>query len=75
MQSYRLPPVSKEFLEILDKAFEHPDVVPGVDRDTLMFRAGCRHVVDWIKKQTSVSNIPNPVQQQLAEVRYGSASH
>ena len=73
MQSYRLPPVSKEFLEILDKAFEHPDVVPGADRDTLMFSAGCRHVVDWINKHTSTSNIPNPVQQQLAEVRYGSA--
>jgi hypothetical protein len=38
-----------------------------------MFSAGCRHVVDWINKHTSTSNIPNPVQQQLAEVRYGSA--
>ena len=75
MQSYRLPPVSKEFLEILDKAFEHPDVVPGADRDTLMFNAGCRHVVDWIKKHTSVSTIANPVQQQLAEVRYGFTSN
>jgi hypothetical protein len=73
MQSFRLPPVSKEFLEILDKTFEHPDVVPGADRDTLMHNAGSRRVVDWIKKHTSTSSIPNPVQQQLAEVRYGSA--
>jgi hypothetical protein len=74
MESYRLPPVSKEFLEILDKAFAQPVVFPGADRDQLMYDSGCRYVVDWIKKHTSVSTIANPVQQQLAEVRYGSTS-
>lgn len=74
MQSRRLPPVSQEFLDILDRTFEHPDVIPGADRDELMYKAGQRSVIDWIKKNTSTSTISSP-QAQLAQVRYGSAEH
>ena len=71
MQPRRLPPVSQEFLDILDSAFEKPDVIPGVDRDELMYKAGARSVVEWIKKHTSTSTTSGPA-AQMAQVRYGA---
>lgn len=69
----RLPAVTREFIEAIDATFEKPDVVPGADRDQLMYTAGARSVVDWIKKHASMNaSTGDPVKAQRAEVRLGS---
>ena len=68
----RLPAISQEFIDAVDNAFPRPEVRPGMDRDTEMFNAGARSVVDWIKHHASVKSQPDPVAVQKAVVRYGS---
>ena len=68
-----LPPVSEAFLNTLDEAFTVPDIVPGYDRDTAMYQAGQRFVVDWIKKHSSSpAHSGDPLNAQRAIVRMGS---
>ena len=68
----RLPAITKEFIDAVDAAFPSPDVRPGADRDELMYQAGTRAVVDWIKFHASTKDAPDPVAVQKAVVRYGS---
>jgi hypothetical protein len=68
----RLPAISQEFLDAVDAAFPAPVVMPGMDKDTAMYNAGARQVVDWIKHHASVKNTPDAVAVQQAIVRYGS---
>ena len=66
----RLPTVTKEFVEAIDNAFDKPDIIPGATMDRLMYQAGQRSVIEWIKKHTSM-NASTGDQAQLAEVRLG----
>lgn len=68
----RLPAISEEFIAAVDNAFPVPVIEPGADKDQLMFEAGSRRVVDWIKHHASIKNTPDPVAAQQAVVRYGS---
>jgi hypothetical protein len=68
-----LPPVSQEFIEQLQNAFPVPEIVPGTDKEDLMYRAGQAYVVDWIKKHVSLNaSTGDPVKAQKATVRLGS---
>lgn len=67
----RLPVISQEFIDAVDAAFPSPDVRPGMDRDEVMFQAGTRSVVDWIKFHAVAKSQPDPVAMQKAVVRYG----
>lgn len=68
----RLPAISEEFIAAVDAAWPVPIIEPGVDRDKLMFDAGARAVVEWIKHHASIKKAPDPVAAQQAVVRYGS---
>ena len=68
----RLPAISQEFIDTIDNAFPRPDVRPGMDRDTEMFAAGSRYVVEWIKAHAAVKSQPDPIAVQKAQVRYGT---
>lgn len=68
-----LPVVSEELIAALDSAFQRPEVSPGVDRDNLMYQAGQRSVVEWIREKASVNRSSgDPVKTQRATVRMGS---
>lgn len=67
----RLPAISQEFIDAVDKAFPAPDIEPGMDRDTAMYEAGARAVIAWIKHHASAVSSPDPVALQQAQVRYG----
>lgn len=69
----RLPTVSKELLESLDSSFQRPDVRPETYRDNLMYAAGQRYVVDWIREHASKNESSgDPVKAQRVAVRLGS---
>ena len=67
----RLPAISQEFIDAVDNAFRIPTIEPGMDRDQVLFDAGARTVVDWIKHHASAVSSPDPVALQQAQVRYG----
>lgn len=68
----RLPAISQEFLDTIDNAWPRPDVRPGMDRDTEMYNAGARAVVEWIKTHAAIKSQADPIAVQKAAVRYGS---
>lgn len=51
MLSYNQKRISEELLSKLEEAFRGPVVKPGIQRDDLMFKAGQKYVVDWIKQE------------------------
>jgi len=48
-----IPPVSHDFAMEIDRRFRTVTVEPGVDRDALLFNAGQRSVVEFIKQMAS----------------------
>jgi hypothetical protein len=68
----RLPAISQEFVTAVDTAWPRPEVRPGMDRDEVMYQAGARAVVDWIKYHASVKDTPDAVAMQHAAVRYSA---
>jgi hypothetical protein len=68
----RLPVVSEELIKELESAFTVPDVKPGADRDILMYQAGQRYVVDWVKQHASRNaSSGDPAMLNRADVRMG----
>ncbi len=52
-----VPPVSHDFAKFLDTVFPKKEIKPGVTHDDLLYNAGERRVVDYIKRCASGSTI------------------
>lgn len=64
-----VPPVSKEFIDVLSKAFRPLEIKAGFDRDELMQSVGEQKVVEWIKHHAlqgrTVTGEPSAVRQVM----------
>lgn len=55
--SASIPPVSAAFFDELDKAFRLEEITPTSDINEIMFNAGQRKVVDWVRMHIQKSTI------------------
>jgi len=60
----KLPPISNEFFDRLNVAFNIRPVTPSTPIEAIMYHAGQRSVVDWCKQ----AKAGKPVQQSAARV-------
>lgn len=66
-----LPPVSREFIAAMKKAFPGPRIQPGADRDKIMWDQAQAEVVKWVEhyadNHTLVSSDPADLNKKADE--------
>ena len=56
MDNFKLPPIPKELLEVLEKRFPDKAPVLGQDMATIMFNAGQANVVRLLRHHFNLQN-------------------
>lgn len=65
----QVPMVSHEFARALDHRFTAMEVRPGVTQEDLLYNAGQRSVVEFIKRQASGTTISGDVEDLRPDER------
>ena len=50
IESMKLPPITPEFYETLEKAFSPRPIRPGMTQDEIMYQAGQQAVLEFAKR-------------------------
>lgn len=50
LTSDKIPPVSREFIDAMKKAFRPPVIRPGFDRDQAIAAAAKQEVIEWVER-------------------------
>lgn len=49
--------ISEELIDTLEKAFPQITIEPGTNPDNIMYNAGERHVIEWLKRHKQDTTI------------------